>query len=50
MAIATVANVHHGEDRNVERMATWLICRFRECPPGSIDPATGLILESEDSS
>ena len=45
LAIATVANVHRGDDRNVGRMTTWLCCRFRECPPGSIDTTAGLTME-----
>ena len=50
LTIATVANVHRGDDRNVGRMTTWLCCRFRECHPGSIDMTAGLMMESEDSS
>ena len=49
-ATATVANVHRDDDSSVGRMTTWLCCRFRECPPGSIDTTAGLMVESEDSS
>ena len=50
LATATVANVHRDDDRSVGRMTTWLCCCFRECPPGSIDTTTWLMVESEDSS
>ena len=46
---ATVANVHRDDDRSVGRTTTWLCCRFRECPPDSIDTTAGLMVESEDS-
>ena len=49
LATATVANVHHDDDRSVGHMTTWLCCHFRECPPGSIDTTAGLMVESEDS-
>ena len=28
LAIATVTNVHRGDDRSVGHMTTWLCCRF----------------------